>query len=263
MHHLPKFRDLAKPTYFDNVNRRWDSRLKKRGWTYHTSDPLFFDHKLKYINGGIQVYIDHCHDAKRYNIPLNRMAYILYNMVQDDIYDPSVFDNFEKNYRTKEKKELNGRMAFGALWAYYKSNQGSLFGVDFWTSILQDYSKEMRVQEVSRLLEAFRDNRQLHRSHMTELLDKNFKNDVILQHWEQEVRHNQRTLFDLAKELDGIMWYDEEVWMKIFYTAASKKKINNLHDFQLIHNLMVKLSSKSQGNQYTGHLHGKFETQIN
>ena len=64
------------------------------------------------------------------------MAYILYNMVQDGIYDPSVFENFEKHYRTTEKKELNGRMAFGALWGYYKSNQGSLFGVDFWTSIL-------------------------------------------------------------------------------------------------------------------------------
>lgn len=73
------------------------------------------------------------------------MAYILYNMIQDDIYDPSVFENFEKHYRTTEIKNLNARMAFGALWAYYKSNQGTLFGVDFWTSILQDNVKEMRV----------------------------------------------------------------------------------------------------------------------
>ena len=32
MQYLPKYRDIAKPTYFDNVNRRWDSRLRKSGW---------------------------------------------------------------------------------------------------------------------------------------------------------------------------------------------------------------------------------------
>ena len=80
---------------------------------------------------------------------------------------------------------------------------------------------------------------------MTELLDKHFKKDVILAFWDAEVNFNQRTLFDLARELDGIMWYDEEVWTKIFDTAVHKKKINNLHDFQLIHNLMQKLSVQS------------------
>ena len=50
------------------------------------------------------------------------MAYILYNMIQADIFDPSMFENFEKHYRTVNKNHMGGRLAFGALWAYYKSN---------------------------------------------------------------------------------------------------------------------------------------------
>lgn len=126
---------------------------------------------------------------------------------------------------------MSGRVAFGALWAYLKSNQGTLYGVDFWTSKLEDNIKDMRVMEVSRLGEAFRDNRQLPRSFLRDLLDKQFKANVILPFWDKEVRYNQRTLFDLARELDNIMWYDEDVWTKIFDTAVEKKKINNSYDF--------------------------------
>lgn len=111
--------------------------------------------------------------------------------------------------------------------------------------------------EVSRLAEAFRDNRQLPRSFFRDLLDKQFKTNVILPFWDAEVRFNQRTLFDLAKELDNIMWYDEEVWTKIFDTAVEKKKINNSYDFKLVHNMMVKLNTRSD--EHCGHLNGKFD----
>ena len=50
------------------------------------------------------------------------MSYVMYNMVKADIYDPSVFEQFEKNYQFASKKVMGGRIAFGALWAYYKSN---------------------------------------------------------------------------------------------------------------------------------------------
>ena len=118
------------------------------------------------------------------------MAYILYNMTISGIYDPSIFEFFEKEYRTTSSKHMSGRIAFGALWAYYKSNQGTLYGVDFWTSKVQDHINDIRVQEVSRLLEAFRDNRQLPRSHFKELLNTHFKKHVILAFWEDEVRFN-------------------------------------------------------------------------
>lgn len=151
---------------------------------------MYFRHDHEHINGGIQVYIDHCHDAQRYNIPLNKMAYILYNMAVADLFDPLIYEKFEKLYSTTSQKSMSGRYAFGALWAYYKSNQGSLYGIDFWTSKLQDNIDDMRVQEVNRLLEAFRDNRQLHRDHIRELLDKYFKHRVILAFWDKEVAHN-------------------------------------------------------------------------
>ena len=120
----------------------------------------------------------------------------------------------------------------------------------------------MRVHEISELLQAFDGNRQLHRSHIKELLNSHFKKNVILPYWDKEVRFNQRVLFDLAKELDHIQWYDEEVWTKIFDTAVEKKKINNLHDFQLIHNLMHKLNSGGASDTPFKNMAGKFDTQM-
>ena len=96
---------------------------------------------------------------------------------------------------------------------------------------------------------------------MRELLNTHFKKHVILPYWEAEVRHNQRTLFDLAKELDNIQWYDEEVWTLICETAATKRKINNLTDFRLIHGIMHKINNSKKGD-YSMHLAGKFDATL-
>ena len=95
---------------------------------------------------------------------------------------------------------------------------------------------------------------------MIELLNTHFKKQVIIQYWDQEVKHNQRTHFDLAKELDAIGWYDEEIWTMIIDTAVWKKKVNNSYDFDLILNLMHKMNDP--GCEATDHLTGKFDTQI-
>lgn len=87
------------------------------------------------------------------------MAYLIYNMTFDNIYDPLVYEKFEANYKITSGKHMNARIAFGAIYAYYKSNQGTLFGVDFWESKHEDYIDGMHVHEINRLLEAFRDNR--------------------------------------------------------------------------------------------------------
>ena len=104
------------------------------------------------------------------------MAYILYNLVKADIHNPALFAKFEKRYRIISDHVMVGRYAYGGLWAYVKSNQGSMFGLDFWTEQVQKHSDDMRVFEVIELMEAFRGNRQLHRSWMRELLDTTFKN---------------------------------------------------------------------------------------
>ena len=82
----------------------------------------------------------------------------------------------------------------------------------------------------------------MHRSHVLDKLDTHYKG-VMLKKWGDEVVFNQRTLFDLAKELDNIGWYDEEVWTQIFDTALHKKRINNTYDFDLILSIMKKMNS--------------------
>merc|ERR1712151_1430045 len=134
-----------------------------------------------------------------------------------NMYDPRVYAKFEENYKMTSGKHMNARIAFGALYAYYKSNQGTLFGIDFWESIHEDHIDGMHVHEVNRLLEAFRDNRQLHRSHFLTKLDTHYKSVIMKK------------------------WRDEEVWTKIFETACHKNKINNTHDFHLILSIMNKM----------------------
>lgn len=65
----------------------------------------------------------------------------------------------------------------------------------------------------------------------------------------------------MARELDNIQWYDEEVWTLIFETAATKKKINNLYDFRMIHGMMYKLNNAAKG-EPGFHLNGKFDGPI-
>ena len=96
----------------------------------------------------------------------------------------------------------------------------------------------MHVQEISSLLAAFRDNRQLHRSHVTDKLDSHYKK-VILDKWKDEVVYNQRTLYDLAKELDNLGWYDEEVWTLLIDTAIHKNTVQNTH---FLHSLLTTMN---------------------
>ena len=51
---LPKYRDHYKPKWFNNPIRRNDSQLKNRKHMYFDSDPLHFEHKQFWINGGIK-----------------------------------------------------------------------------------------------------------------------------------------------------------------------------------------------------------------
>lgn len=66
------------------------------------------------------------------------MCYIMYNMVVAKIYDPTVFIGFEGELKLSNTENLNGRVCFGAVWAYYKGNMGTQFGLDFWLSHMED-----------------------------------------------------------------------------------------------------------------------------
>ena len=40
-----KYRDVTAPTWFDNVNRRWDSACFAKRKNLRSQDPLFLDHE--------------------------------------------------------------------------------------------------------------------------------------------------------------------------------------------------------------------------
>ena len=123
--HLPKHRAIMKPMYFGNVHRKRDSHLKRSKFRYTSSDPLYFAHHLKSSNGGFGKWLEHIHDRQNFNMPLNRMCYVMYNMTKAEIYDPAIFAGFERNIATTKVSNLESRHCFGAVYAYYKSNQGT------------------------------------------------------------------------------------------------------------------------------------------
>lgn len=186
--YLPRYRDLYRPTYHDFVKRRWDNNnVKNRN--YVTQDPLYFDHEKSQTNGGIKLLIAYLHDKADYAIPLKDKAHLLYNMAKQDMYDPFVYEKFEATMKTSNSNHMCSRMAFGALWAYYKTNMGTRYGIDFWESQLEDNLEGLHAQEVVELMRAFRDNRSLERQHMRNLLDTQYKKCLIGK-WKNEVIYN-------------------------------------------------------------------------
>lgn len=63
---VSKYRAHYKPSFFDNVNRRWDSKEKVSQRNYRSQDPLFFDNDLKHVNGGIPLLLEFLHDKGNY-----------------------------------------------------------------------------------------------------------------------------------------------------------------------------------------------------
>ena len=132
-----KYRFIFKPTYYDNILRQNDSKNKKLGHNNRTADPIWFNHDMEHTNNGIQHLIKETHD-RGFRLPVKNMALILYNMQLKEIYDPVIYEGFEKELPSASTKYNCGRICFGALYAYYKSNLGSMYGIDFWESQLED-----------------------------------------------------------------------------------------------------------------------------
>ena len=77
-------------------------------------------------------YIEEMDTRTSQTLQLKNMAYIFYNLEIEGIYDPSIYKRIEAKYRMAEEKYLTARHCYAALRAYYRSNQGSLYGIDFW-----------------------------------------------------------------------------------------------------------------------------------
>jgi len=68
---------------------------------------------------------------------------LLYNMSIKEVYDPLVYEKFENHLRVADRTNVTARHAYGALVAYFRSNQGSQFGIDYWQSVLEDEIETM------------------------------------------------------------------------------------------------------------------------
>jgi hypothetical protein len=58
------------------------------------------------------------------------MAFLLYNMAKCNISDKMVFEECERHF-FKYKGSFKPRYAFGCLFAFYKTNAGSLDAIQF------------------------------------------------------------------------------------------------------------------------------------
>ena len=115
---LKKNFDVYKPTFHDDVVRRWDDRFKTNRRKV-TQDPLFFDNKHDYINGGIKNLIEIMHEKVQYNIALNKMPIVFYNMAVTDHFDPKIYKELENQYKLSDIKWIEARHCYGALYGYY------------------------------------------------------------------------------------------------------------------------------------------------
>jgi len=118
----PKYRTVWKASYYDDVVRRWDTKLNVSKRNYKTHDPLFFDHDQEHLNGGVDLIIEALHDRANYGMPIKNIAHLLYNMSIKEVYDPLVYEKFENHIRVADRTNVTARHAYGALCAYFRSN---------------------------------------------------------------------------------------------------------------------------------------------
>ena len=57
------------------------------------------------------------------------MAYILYHMAKRDIYDPDLIMKFEEEMVSIQSTSMTSRHAMGAVFGYFRLNQGSMKGL--------------------------------------------------------------------------------------------------------------------------------------
>lgn len=216
-----------KPQYFDNVQRQPQSLGKVK---YNTQDPLHFDYRSQHVNGGIPVLLENIKDKGTYRLPLRNTGFLLYHVAKNDIYDPELFTKLESHYREIASTSMTPRHAMGGLYGYYRSNQGTKYGVDFWEEHVQKNSAGLHVVDIVELADGFSLNRTLPREHFRQKLTEVHK-PVLIQKWRDEATYHQRMLYTLAKRFHELNYYDEELWTLLVKDVETKLRINNMTFF--------------------------------
>lgn len=150
-----------------------------------------------YLNGGIQPYMDKLKNSGRSDIPINKRAWVLYHMGKQQKYDPELIEKMEMGlalHRDEANKEqmqgeenLTARYAMGAVIGYWMMNCGTATALKYWETFMLNQAKDLHVQDVVELCEAFRENRTHHRDHMRGMINKHFKKNMLENLWDNEV----------------------------------------------------------------------------
>lgn len=193
---------------------------------YNTQDPLFFDYANASVNGGIPVILQNIKDKGTYKLPLRNLGFVLYHIAKNDIYDPDLFQKFEETYREITSTSMTARHNMGGVYGYYRSNQGTRYGLDYWEEHLQKNSQYLHVVDIAELVEGFSLNRTLPREYFRQKLTEVHK-PVLIQNWKKEATYHQRMLYTFCKRFHELQYYDEELWHLIVNDVEKKLKINN------------------------------------
>ena len=135
-------------------------------------------------------------------------------MAKNDIYDPNLIASIEANYREISSVSMTSRHAMGGVYGYYRLNQGTRNGVDFWEDHLEKNSSNLHIQDIAELAESFSMNRTLPREHFRQRLTELHK-PILLAKWRDEATYHQRLLYKLCKYMHELEYYDEEIWHKL------------------------------------------------
>jgi hypothetical protein len=169
-------------------------------------------------------------DRGTYRLPLRNLSYLLYHIAKNDIFDPEFFAKVEEGLREITSTEMTARHNMGAVYGYYRSNQGSRFGLDYWEEHLQKNSPYLHVTDIAELCDAFSLNRTLPRDYFKQKLTEVHK-PILKKQWKEEATYHQRMLYTFCKRFHELGYYDEELWALIAKDVEHKLRINNTYFF--------------------------------
>jgi hypothetical protein len=132
---------------------------------------------------------------------------------------------------------INGRTAFAAVYAYWRTNHGSAWCLKWWEQQMLSRIDELHIVTVVELCEAFKYNRTHHRNYLKDMITNHFK-QMTLDKWKDEVEYNQRMLYNLMKELQNLDYWDKDIWQKCWDTIGHKTRINNITYLSYFNDIM-------------------------
>lgn len=193
--------------------------------------------------------VDHIRDKGTYRLPLRNIGFLLYHVAKTDIYNPDLIAGFESMYREITSTTMTARHAMGGVYGYYRSNQGTRYGLDFWENHLLKNSATLHVQDIVELAEAFSLNRTLPREHFREKLTEVHK-PILLAKWKAEATYHQRLLYKLCKYFHELEYYDVELWQLLTKDIEQKLRINNMTFFTTFYETLTAINNDPKNPLY-------------